>query len=158
MKRHIRYKDKIPTTEAPKIIYIKSSLADARQKLEKYREQLNEIKLNNKNEIIVQENLQSTPSYLYVLRSPAHGKDIYKVGYTDRDPEKRAQELSSYSGSPVAFLVVQAWAVIDGRSAEKAAHKYLENFRLASNREFFIGQYSMIREKIETAIDNFLIR
>ena len=46
--------------------------------------------------------------------------------------------------------------VLDGRAAETAAHKALAKYRLASNREFFIGSYSTLREKIEAAINEFV--
>ena len=91
-------------------------------------------------------------AYLYVMRCPAHGRDIFKVGFTDRDPEVRARELSSATASPTHFLVVQAWAVSEGASAEKAAHETLERSRLAGNREFFQAPYVELRRGIESAI------
>jgi hypothetical protein len=129
--------------EEPKVVYIKSSQGYATRPVETYRASSEAAS-------------SSKPGYLYVLRSPAHGRDIYKVGYTDRDPEGRARELSSVTGSPVHFLVVQAWAVLDGRAAEAVAHKALAEYRLASNREFFIGTYSILRERIEAAIKEFI--
>lgn len=146
--------------EGPKVVYIKSSQGYARRPVESY---LKEITTSGRDAIdsgaasSVKTATSSLPGYLYVLRSPAHGRNIYKVGFTDRDPEGRARELSSVTGSPVHFLVVQAWAVVDGRSAEAAAHQALAEYRLASNREFFIGSYSILREKIEAAIDKFLL-
>jgi hypothetical protein len=86
------------------------------------------------------------------MRCPAHGRDIFKVGFTDRDPEIRARELSSSTSSPTHFLVVQAWAVSEGMSAERAAHYALDRFRLANNREFFQAPYSELRKDLESAI------
>jgi len=96
-------------------------------------------------------------AYLYVMRCPAHGRDIYKVGYTDRDPEVRAQELSSATGSPTHFLVVQAWAVVDGQAAEMAAHEALNGHRLSDRREFFKAPYQAIRKGIEARIGEWEI-
>lgn len=146
--------------EAPKVVYIKSSQGYAGRPVENYLEARGSSERDatgGYRDSSAKAAPSSVPGYLYVLRSPAHGRDIYKVGYTDRDPEGRARELSSVTGSPVHFLVVQAWAVLDGRAAETAAHKALAEYRLASNREFFIGTYSILREKIEAAIDKFLL-
>lgn len=96
-------------------------------------------------------------AFLYVMRCPAHGRDIFKVGFTDRDPEVRARELSGATASPTHFLVVQAWAVSDGLKAERAAHQGLEAHRLASNREFFQAPYSRLRETIESAISGWAL-
>jgi hypothetical protein len=158
VRPHTRYTDR---PEAPKVIYIKSSLAYARRQLESYHKKMGyKCALSNEQSEIpgpLQPLDSEAPGYLYVFRSPAHGRDIYKVGYTDRDPESRARELSSASGNPVPFLVVQAWAVVDPRAAEVAAHEALANYRLASNREFFVGQYALLRELIERAIEGWLI-
>jgi hypothetical protein len=146
--------------DAPKVVYIKSTQGYARRPVESYLKGITKSgtgAIDSDPASSVNTATSSLPGYLYVLRSPAHGRDIYKVGYTDRDPEGRARELSSVTGSPVHFLVVQAWAVLDGRAAETAAHKALAEYRLASNREFFIGAYSILREKIEAAIDKFLL-
>jgi len=139
-------------SEQQNVVYIKSPVGYRDHPVENYRKRVSRAKASRRPTTPA-----PAPGYLYVLRSPAHGLDIYKIGYTDRDPESRARELSSTTGSPVHFLVVQAWAVIDGRAAEAAAHKALASDRLATNREFFIGTYSVLREKIEAAIDSFLL-
>src|SRR5207253_1669170 len=135
VKPHARYAD---SAEATKMVYIKSSRGYARRPVETYRDKMATVG-NGKAQASLASKIDvgAEPSYLYVFRSPAHGLDIYKVGYTDRNPDSRARELSSTTGSPVPFLVVQAWAVVDGHAAEIAAHKALEDYRLASNREFF---------------------
>jgi len=128
------------SAEATKMVYIKSSSGYARRPVETHRDKMATF-ANGKTQSpsLPGKCCRCEASYLYVFRSPAHGLDIYKVGYTDRNPDSRARELSSTTGSPVPFLVVQAWAVVDGHAAETAAHKALEDYRLASNREFFRG-------------------
>ena len=164
VKSHVRYVEK---PEAPKIVYIKSSLANARRQLERFKIKMQAEKAagnmmspipGSKTEAVYSEDQAiADAAYLYVMRCPAHGRDIYKVGYTDRDPESRARELSASTASPVPFLVVQAWAVTKGNLAEDQAHSALEKYRLAQNREFFVGAYHSIRERIEIAIRPFLI-
>jgi hypothetical protein len=172
VRAHIRHKDKEAPTE-PKVVYIKASLSLARQRLERFRKGVAPVTRNppvvHRDTTIVPKadatfalpgpsELQQSAApatagaYLYVMRCPAHGRDIFKVGFTDRDPEIRARELSSATASPTHFLVVQAWAVSEGKSAESAAHKTLERFRLAGNREFFQATYAELRKEIETAI------
>jgi T5orf172 domain len=156
VKPHSRYSE---SPEAPKTVFIKSSRGYARRPVENYRDKTARVANGSAQAALSSEMAVSAePSYLYVFRSPAHGLDIFKVGYTDRNPDSRARELSSTTGSPVPFLVVQAWAVVDGHAAEIAAHKALEDYRLASNREFFRGSYMILREKIEAAIATFLLK
>lgn len=79
--------------------------------------------------------------YIYVLRSAAHEKDIFKVGLTTRLSEVRSNELSRNTGSPDKFLVVQEWEVSDCKVAEKLIHERLEKYRINPKREFFKAPY-----------------
>mgnify|MGYP000226898079 CR=1 FL=1 len=162
VRSHVRHKDK-SATPGPKVIYIKSSLSLARQKIEQYRARV--VQKPRQQEVPVVSSWPVTTSddevlagaYVYVMRCPAHGRDIYKVGYTDRDPEQRARELSGKTAAPTPFLVVQAWAVTEGRQAEQAAHQALEAYRLDSNREFFQAGYSGLRQALESAIQPWVL-
>jgi hypothetical protein len=175
VKAHLRHKDKAVPVE-PKVVYIKASLGQARERLERFRQAhavgsgirpatphaASAVPLEAR-----QPEAVGTPpavdgtslpgAYLYVMRCPAHGRDIYKIGYSDRDPEFRARELSSATASPVHFLVVQAWAVSDGRAAERAAHDLLNEHRLNDSREFFQASYSELRQGIEVAAKPWLL-
>lgn len=178
VRAHIRHKDKKAPLE-PKVVYIKASLSLARQRLERFRRKAalagtgagcsdaksvspaapataTAMELNgaHRADALAQ---TEVGAFLYVMRCPAHGRDIFKVGFTDRDPEVRARELSGATASPTHFLVVQAWAVSEGLKAERAAHQALEDYRLASNREFFQAPYSRLRETIERAISDWTL-
>ena len=156
---HVRHKDKAEGP-GPKVVYIKSSLALARRTLAQYREGVasSESVKGTKRKAVSLPKVSAPAgegpagAYVYVFRCPAHGRDIYKVGYTDRDPENRARELSHATGAPTPFLVVQAWAVSDGREAEAAAHQALDRFRVDSSREFFQATYAALRQTLEGAI------
>ena len=175
VRAHLRHKDKAAPAE-PKVVYIKASLSIARERLERFRksdvgsdkprqstmpttavarEEVNQSTLVAATDSDDVATLQG--AYLYVMRCPAHGRDIYKIGFSDRDPELRARELSSATASPVHFLVVQAWAVSDGRAAERAAHNLLAAHRLNGNREFFQATYSELRAGIEVAAKPWLL-
>lgn len=170
VRSHIRHKDK-SEGPGPKVVYIKSSLSFARRKLEQYRatiaysEQVSKpiekqatTTSSGKTDLpALQPSEELAGAYLYVMRCPAHGRDIYKVGYTDRDPEQRARELSKKTATPTPFLVVQTWAVSDGRLAERAAHQALDGCRVDSSREFFQAMYSALRQRLEDAIQPWLL-
>lgn len=174
VRAHLRHKDKEAPAE-PKVVYIKASLSLARQRLERFRKaeaarvataaraQSNEAAPTSATSVQTltvpgaEQSKSVAPAvrpgaFLYVMRCPAHGRDIYKVGFTDRDPEVRARELSAATASPTHFLVVQAWAVSDGLAAEQATHRRIEQFRLSTNREFFQAAYAELRKGIEAAI------
>ncbi len=89
---------------------------------------------------------------IYVMRNASHGKNIFKVGMTTRDPETRALELSSTTGSPDRFLVAQEWDVQDCVIAEKRIHKELDAYRINTNREFFKIEYNALIKIIEKCV------
>ena len=90
---------------------------------------------------------------IYVMRSGAHPKDWYKIGFTRKTSDDRAGGLSATSGQPDHFNVIQSWRVREPRLVEHRVHGRLAAFRTNAGREFFCLKYSQIRECIETAID-----
>jgi hypothetical protein len=90
--------------------------------------------------------------FLYIMKSPAHERHVYKIGFTNRNPEERADDLSSSSGQPDFFVVVQSWQVIDAKRVERAVHRQLRPFRLADRREFFKIKFEEVRKIIEETI------
>jgi hypothetical protein len=156
VRSHVRHKDKADG-QGPKVIYIKASLSNARKKLAEYRSGgARPVTLDTPADGLPtkpdgQDSISAeiAGAYVYVMRCPAHGRDIYKVGYTDRDPEQRAREVSKTTATPTPFLVVQAWAVTNGRLAEQAAHNALNTCRVVGSREFFQSTYADLRNKVE---------
>ena len=180
VREHTRYRDN-PALDAPKIVYLKSSLSSAKRRLENWRRAHSAptqgpavgataprdarvappgVALGSPPESApdaTASGAEAPGAYVYVMRCPAHGADIFKVGHSAKDPELRARELSAATASPVKFLLVQAWAVTDGNQAETAAHSALDLCRVAANREFFQAKYSDLRASLETAIAPWLI-
>ena len=76
--------------------------------------------------------------YLYVLMNPSM-KDTLKIGKTTRDPEQRAEELSSPTGVAEKFIVAYYEYFQDCEEAERYVHTMLEEegYRTSENREFF---------------------
>jgi len=93
--------------------------------------------------------------YLYVLRNPAHPRDTVKIGWTSREPEERAAELSATTGQPDVFLVVEAWKVRSPKFIEQRIHTALADSRLRHSREFFTGSYKALRKVILTHIEGY---
>lgn len=163
VRAHIRYKDR-PAPAEIKTVYIKASLSAARQKLEAYRrrmEKRNDVPLPAPVEAVLPASPVAAPlpeeegrhgAYVYVMRCHAHAEDLFKVGFTDRDPETRAKELSASTSAPSPFVVLRAWAVSEGRLAEQAAHEALGAVRLSANREFFHTPYAELQALLESAI------
>lgn len=90
--------------------------------------------------------------FIYVMRSGAHQKDVFKIGLTKRDSETRSKELSSSTSSPDHFLVVEEWFVKDCVLAEKLIHQKLDNYRVNPKREYFKARYSVIFSVIDEVI------
>jgi len=91
--------------------------------------------------------------FIYVMRSAQHPKHVYKIGFTTISPEERAKQLTSETGQPDMFNVVQSWAVKKPAFIEKLIHQRLNAYRVNKSREFFRLRYSEIRDCIEKTIE-----
>ena len=80
------------------------------------------------------------PGIVYIVRSPGHELNLYKIGLTRRNPDVRAGELSSSTGVPLPFGVLASWEVGDCAAVETESHKRLDAMRVNPNREFFHGK------------------
>lgn len=106
------------------------------------------IEITRKREITTSDNA----GFIYVIRSGAHQKDVFKVGLTRRDAETRSKELSRSTSSPDHFLVVEEWFVKDCVLAEKLIHQKLDSYRVNPKREYFKARYSIIFSVIDEVI------
>lgn len=91
--------------------------------------------------------------FIYIMRNASHEKNIFKVGLTRRDCETRAKELSSATGVPDKYLIVEEFATADCVLAEKLIHERLDDYRLNNKREFFKANYSFIRATINEIVN-----
>ena len=94
------------------------------------------------------------PGFIYVMRSAAHPKDVFKIGLTRRTSDERSGELSRSTSSPDHFLVVEEWATGDCVLAEKLIHEELASYRFNPNREFFKAPYRTIFTVIDKVISS----
>jgi hypothetical protein len=90
--------------------------------------------------------------WVYVMRCPLMEADVWKVGWTSKDPSERAAELSRATGVGLSFVVVEAWRSANPRLAEAAAHAALDTLRVNGRREFFKGGYDRVRAAVDGAV------
>lgn len=91
--------------------------------------------------------------YVYIMRQPIHEHNIFKIGLTRRDSEKRSKELSNTSSAD-KFFIINSYNTKDCFEAEKQIHKELECYRLTSRREFFRCDLKIIMDTCERVIEN----
>ena len=96
-------------------------------------------------------------SYTYVMRCPAHARDLYKIGFTTLSPEDRATDLSRATASPVRFEIMESWVVTDAKAAEASVFRALDSRRANGSREFFFGRYAELRRELVAAIAPWLV-
>ena len=93
------------------------------------------------------------PGVIYIVRSPALGVELYKVGLTRKTAKGRAKELTSETSAALPFTIICQWDVGDCGSVEKEAHRRLDNYRVNERRELFNVLASIIFRTIEAIID-----
>ena len=86
-------------------------------------------------------------SWVYVLSNPTM-PGTYKVGFTSKDPHKRAKELSNATGVALPYKVEYGFHCFNGFELEQEVHKFLDEYRVNSNREFFAVDFETIEESI----------
>lgn len=129
------------------VIYLKDTLSSARLKISEYLHAAEAIKN------IAAKQLDSDEGELYVLRCSAMKEQIFKVGYTRGCSYERAKQLSSATGVPLAFVVVQCWKHKEARRLETEVHMMLSPYRLNNGREFFEAKFETI-EKVVSSVLN----
>ena len=87
-------------------------------------------------------------SWVYILTNPTI-PGLCKIGYTKETPEQRAREVSRGTGIAMPFEVAWAFQCFDGEMLEYEVHKYLEEYRENSQREFFRIDIEQAKNAIE---------
>jgi hypothetical protein len=81
--------------------------------------------------------------FVYIMESSAF-PGMFKVGYTERSPMGRAEELTRSTAAPLPLTVVCYAEFCNARAAEQRIHKELARKRVNERREFFWGPISEI--------------
>ena len=92
------------------------------------------------------------PGTIYVMRSPSHERDLYKIGLTGRSVDVRAQEIGQSTGGPLSFGVLGNWETVDCSSLEAQVHRQLAQYRVSKRREFFRAPLAIIVGRIDQAV------
>jgi hypothetical protein len=74
--------------------------------------------------------------YIYCLSNKIYNTTIFKIGFTTKTPERRANELYK-TGVPNAFTIEFAKKVQHVQEAEKEIHTKFMKYRINPEREFF---------------------
>ena len=129
------------------IIYVKDSLAVAKERVFELYRKVEKLKVLNET------GTEQGMGNLYVLRCTLMKEEVYKVGWTSGNVEDRAKELSSATGVPLAFVVVESWSHIKAEALETEVHAILSPYRLNTQREFFQLEFRAMKRIIEQTIE-----
>ena len=88
--------------------------------------------------------------FVYVMSNPAYKKELLKVGFTTKTPEKRAKELFQ-TGVPDEFVVKYKAEFEDAKKAETQIHSLLKGCRYNERREFFTCGFRKTKKIVNTA-------
>lgn len=80
--------------------------------------------------------MASSFGFVYLLGNN-YMPDVYKIGFSDRAPHQRAEELSASTSCPSPFRVICYVEVPNASVHEQQFHKNFAKFRISPNREFF---------------------
>ncbi len=68
----------------------------------------------------------------------------HKIGYSEKDPNKRAKQLSGNSAVPLPFVVKKSWYTNHVKFFEQIMHLLFTKARVNKKREFFEAPLEMI--------------
>lgn len=129
------------------VVFVKDSLAIAKARI---KELYAKADTQEKHEEV---STHEGKGELYVLRCALMDEEVYKVGWTSRTANERARQLSSATGVPLAFVVVESWPHFDPKSLETEVHAQLAPYRINNQREFFRLGFNAIHKIIVQTIE-----
>ena len=94
--------------------------------------------------------------WVYVLSNESLD-GLVKIGFSTKDPESRAKELSGDTGVPTPFIVEYEMLVEDPHSCEQRAHDLLDDKRVNQRREFFHCSVNDAIESAKQCVDSEII-
>lgn len=94
-------------------------------------------------------------SWIYILTNKTM-PNIVKIGFTDKTPDKRAQQISRSTGVPISFSVAYAFKCFNAHALEGEIHRYLNPCRVNNDREFFQISVEEAKEAIQKLGQRYL--
>tara|TARA_Y100001933_G_C18956893_1_gene546402 strand:- start:609 stop:1499 length:891 start_codon:yes stop_codon:yes gene_type:complete len=124
-----------------------------REKLEeRYSyEPINKDYLSSKWEQIELKHVKVHSGFIYALSNELM-PGIYKVGFTARNPDERASEISNQVNLPSKFVVEKYWRTNDPYIVEQRIHESLSEY--AEGKEFFKGNLKDICKIIDDCVES----
>lgn len=89
--------------------------------------------------------------FVYILNHD-YMPDVYKIGFTDRAPLQRVQELSASTSVPAGFNLVYYFEFENANAIEKSIHSQLDWGRIDKSREFFHLEIAFVVENLIPSI------
>jgi len=86
-------------------------------------------------------------SWVYILTNRTM-PNLVKIGFTDKTPDKRAKQISRSTGVPIEFSVAYAFKCFNAHALEIELHRYLKDYRVNNDREFFQMSVDEAKEAI----------
>ena len=87
-------------------------------------------------------------SWVYIMSNPS-SPGYYKIGYTKKNSEERAKQISNATGVIVPMVVEWAFHCYNGFALEQEVHNKLDNYRVSNQREFFQISLDEARKTVE---------
>jgi hypothetical protein len=94
-------------------------------------------------------------SWVYIMSNPTM-PGYYKIGYTKKNPEERAKQISNATGVIVPMKVEWAFHCYNGFALEQECHHKLEMYRVNNNREFFQMPLDEAKSTIEKLGERYI--
>lgn len=129
-----------------RVVYVKDCLAVAKKRVEELYAASEALDTNGVSQSVGN-------GQLYVLRCTLMQEELYKVGFTTGTAIERARQLSSATGVPMAYVVVESWTHEDPEALETEVHAQLAPYRVNNQREFFRLGFDDIRKIIVKTIE-----
>lgn len=92
--------------------------------------------------------------WVYIIQSG--DDDLYKIGRTEHNPNKRLKEIDK-TGSPERLKLIDCFEVNDMILGEKELHEQLKEFRTRKDREWFKIKLEKLKPIVNQVIDNLKI-
>tara|TARA_R110000796_G_scaffold212_2_gene847 strand:+ start:1442 stop:1936 length:495 start_codon:yes stop_codon:yes gene_type:complete len=94
-------------------------------------------------------------SWVYIMSNPTM-PGYYKIGYTKKNPEERAKQISNATGVIVPMEVEWAFHCYNGFALEQECHHKLERYRVSNNREFFQMSLDEAKKTVEELGERYI--
>jgi hypothetical protein len=96
-----------------------------------------------------QSHSRHSEGYIYILKNEAM-PGIFKIGFTTKEPERRAYEVTTEMKMPVPFEVAYSWQTKMPFAVEQAIFNELES--LCQGREFYNGELEYLAVVCESKL------